>query len=58
MAELGVQDGELLELWATALETMQQLGLGDSMQCMIINAGDNRNHAHLHLKVKLQPQGQ
>ena len=50
-------DGELTELWSTALSAMQMLGLHDFVG-MIINAGDNRNHAHLHLKIRFAPKGE
>lgn len=45
---------ELCCLWRSALwATTQELGLPD-FQSMIVNHGDNRNHAHLHLKVRIQ----
>lgn len=51
MSELS--DGELRDLWAVAVADMASLGMRKS-NCAILNHGNARNHAHLHLKVGLQ----
>lgn len=47
-----LNDGELLDFWHTAVGVLDQLQLHDFVS-MILNHGSYRNHAHLHLKVRV-----
>eukprot|EP00775_Hariotina_reticulata_P011071 gene11071-11227_t len=49
---LAMTDGQLVDLIRTAMSVLQQLGC-TSFTSMILNQGDSRNHAHLHLKVRV-----
>lgn len=42
---------ESVDLWRTALGIMRDFKL-KNFENMIINHGNNRNHAHMHLKIK------
>jgi diadenosine tetraphosphate (Ap4A) HIT family hydrolase len=43
---------QLLDLFRTAAGVVHEMGCS-SFNTMILNHGDSRNHAHLHLKVRL-----
>lgn len=49
-----LSDDELVSLWRSAVKAMDELGLRN-FNALVINQGNNRNHAHLHLKAKFRP---
>lgn len=49
LADLG--DRELVDLWRTAIDQLTSLGI-THFNSMVLNHGNSRNHAHLHLKIR------
>jgi diadenosine tetraphosphate (Ap4A) HIT family hydrolase len=49
---IAMTDAQLVDLVRTAMSVLKQLGCS-SFTSMILNQGDSRNHAHLHLKVRV-----
>lgn len=47
-----LSDAELVDLFRTAVTIVQDMGCS-SFNSMVLNHGDNRNHVHLHLKVRV-----
>lgn len=45
-------DADLVSLWRVAVATLDKFNL-NTFQSMILNHGSNRNHAHLHLKIRI-----
>jgi diadenosine tetraphosphate (Ap4A) HIT family hydrolase len=49
-----LSDAALLDLWRTTAAVLDAMRVG--CNAMILNQGDNRNHAHLHLKIRVPEQ--
>ena len=47
-----LSDAELVDLFSTAISQLQCLSI-PQFNSMVLNQGDRRNHAHLHLKVRM-----